>query len=102
MVVREALYNAVRHGRPGKVQLEICFEKEKCSVKVQDDGLGFDPAAVSSLPVGHYGLLGMKERVERMSGKLTLNSRSGAGTQVIIEVPRKTPVGPNELSEIRL
>jgi len=50
MVAREALYNAVRHGQPSRVQLEICFEKDKCSVKVQDDGLGFDPAAVSFLP----------------------------------------------------
>jgi len=102
MVAREALYNAVRHGQPSRVQLEICFEKDKCSVKVQDDGLGFDPAAVSFLPVGHYGLLGMKERVERMGGKLTLNSRTGAGTEVIIEVPRQAPVEPNEMSEMRL
>jgi len=57
---------------------------------------------VSFLPVGHYGLLGMKERVERMGGKLTLNSRTGAGTEVIIEVPRQAPVEPNEMSEMRL
>jgi signal transduction histidine kinase len=102
MVTREALYNAVRHGQPRKVQLEIFFEKDKCSVKVEDDGSGFDPAAVSSLPVGHYGLVGMKERVERMGGTLALNSRSGAGTAVIIEVPRKAVTEPDEMSEMRV
>ncbi len=88
MVVREAIYNAVRHGHPNKVQLDINFEMNECRLTVQDDGTGFDPEQVSSLSVGHYGLVGMRERVQRMGGKLVLHSRSGAGTEISFQVPR--------------
>ena len=62
MVAREALYNAVRHGRPHKVQLGLCFEEKNCSLTVRDDGSGFDPDALLASLDGHYGLIGMKER----------------------------------------
>ena len=88
MVAREAIYNAVRHGRPKKVELSVRFEEDSCSVKVQDDGAGFDPEMVASLPAGHYGLIGIKERVSRIGGRLTLNSRTGVGTELIIQIPR--------------
>ncbi len=89
MVAREALYNSVRHGHPRKVELAICFEENKCGVEVRDDGSGFDPAMLSSPTAGHYGLIGMKERVERIGGKFVLKSRVGEGTELTIQVPRK-------------
>jgi len=88
MVVREAIYNAVRHGYPSQIKLDINFEKNYCRLRVLDDGAGFDPEEVSSLPVGHYGLIGMKERVQRIGGNLELSSRSGAGTEVMFQIPR--------------
>jgi signal transduction histidine kinase/ligand-binding sensor domain-containing protein len=97
MVAREAIYNAVRHGQPHKVQLGIRFEEDNCSVKVQDDGSGFDPEKAAALPAGHYGLIGMKERVSRMGGSLTLNSRSGAGTELVIHLPRKQATPSDEV-----
>jgi ligand-binding sensor domain-containing protein/signal transduction histidine kinase len=89
MVVREAIYNAVRHGRPNWVKLEIAFGKNNCSVRILDDGTGFEPVDISSLPLGHYGLIGMQERVQRIGGKLALSSRSGAGTEVKFQVPKR-------------
>ncbi len=89
MVVREALHNAIRHGQPKKVQVDIGFEKNEFSVQVRDDGCGFDPAMVSSQPNGHYGLVGIRERAKRIGGMLTLKSRSGAGTELTLSVPRK-------------
>jgi ligand-binding sensor domain-containing protein/signal transduction histidine kinase len=98
MVVREAIYNAVRHGRPRKVKLDIAFGKNNCSVRILDDGTGFEPGDLSSLPLGHYGLVGMKERVQRIGGKLVLSSRSGAGTEVTFQVPRSaTPSSDEEM-----
>jgi ligand-binding sensor domain-containing protein/signal transduction histidine kinase len=88
MVTREALYNAVRHGQPHRVQVEVCYEERCCRVKISDDGSGFDFASVASSSTGHYGLIGMRERVERIGGKLILNSRIGSGTDLLIEVPR--------------
>jgi len=96
MVVREAIYNAVRHGRPNQVKLDIAFGKNHCSVSILDDGSGFEPADLSSLPLGHYGLVGMRERVQRIGGKLGLISRSGAGTEVRFQVPRRSNTSSNE------
>jgi signal transduction histidine kinase len=98
MVVREALHNAVRHGQPAKVQVSIDFGTNEFSVRVHDDGRGFDPAIVSASPNGHYGLIGIQERVKRLGGELTLNSRTGAGTEVTLRVPRKASVPRNGFS----
>ena len=101
MVVREAIYNAVRHGRSSKVQVEVHFDTGRCNVNIRDDGTGFDPESVSSLPAGHYGLVGMKERIARVGGKLTLNSRPGGGAEVTFHIPRGSFV-PSDDMEVRL
>jgi ligand-binding sensor domain-containing protein/signal transduction histidine kinase len=89
MVVREALHNAIRHGQPAEVQVGIDFGKNAFSVQVRDDGRGFDPAMVSASSNGHYGLVGMRERVKRIGGTLALKSQAGAGTELTLHVPRK-------------
>jgi signal transduction histidine kinase/streptogramin lyase len=89
MVVREALHNAIRHGQPGEVQVGIAFGKNEFRVRVRDDGRGFDPAMVSASSNGHYGLVGMRERVKRIGGTLALKSQAGAGTELTLCVPRK-------------
>jgi signal transduction histidine kinase len=65
MVVREAIYNAVRHGRSSKVEVEIHFDSARCDVTIRDDGAGFDPGSVSSLSAGHYGLVGIEQPARR-------------------------------------
>jgi ligand-binding sensor domain-containing protein/signal transduction histidine kinase len=102
MVAREALYNSVRHGHPRKVELGICFDENRCSVEVRDDGSGFDPAILSSTATGHYGLIGMRERVERIGGKFVLHSRVGEGTELTIQVPRKAAVAQEKVPEMTL
>lgn len=100
MVVREALHNAIRHGQPTKVHVDIGFESKEFRVQVQDDGCGFDPAAASSSPNGHYGLIGMQERVKRLGGKLILNSSPGTGTELTMFVPRKASATGNGIPKI--
>jgi ligand-binding sensor domain-containing protein/signal transduction histidine kinase len=89
MVVREALHNAMRHGQPNKVDVEIGFEKKQFRVQVRDDGCGFDAEVASLQPNGHYGLVGIQERAKRIGGVLVLNSYPGAGTELTLSVPRK-------------
>ncbi|MBZ5654567.1 MAG: ATP-binding protein [Acidobacteriia bacterium] len=101
MVVREAIYNAVRHGRSSKVQVEVQFDADRCDVKIRDDGAGFDPQSVSSLPAGHYGLVGMKERITRVGGELTLNSRPGGGAEVTFHIPRGPFVPSDDIEVMR-
>ncbi len=102
MVAREALYNSVRHGHPRKVDLGVWFEENTCNVEVRDDGTGFDPAMFSSAAAGHYGLIGMKERVERIGGKFVLSSRLGEGTELTIQVPRKAIVAQEQVTGMTL
>jgi ligand-binding sensor domain-containing protein/signal transduction histidine kinase len=100
MVVREALHNAIRHGQPTKVNVDIGFERKEFKVQVRDDGCGFDPAMASSLPDGHYGLVGIQERVKRIGGILILNSEPGAGTELTLFVPRKASGIGNGIQKI--
>jgi ligand-binding sensor domain-containing protein/two-component sensor histidine kinase len=100
MVTREALYNAVRHGQPRRVQVAVCFEEQSCRVKVSDDGTGFDFVSLAASSRGHYGLIGMRERMQRIGGKFVLNSQPGAGTDLVIEVQRASEVaGRGEVRE---
>ena len=102
MVAREALYNSIRHAQPSKVSLTLTFEEASCRIRIHDDGSGFDPAMLSRLPENHYGLIGIKERVERIGGKFTLCSEVGGGTDLSIEVPRPTAPAANRVAEIAL
>jgi ligand-binding sensor domain-containing protein/signal transduction histidine kinase len=102
MVAREALYNSIRHAQPTRVALAVAFEEDLCRIRVRDDGLGFDPAMLSSLPENHYGLIGIKERVERIGGRFTLHSQVGTGTDLSIEVPRRKLAAASPVAEITL
>jgi len=101
MVIREALHNAIRHGQPARVYVNIDFGKNQLRVRVRDDGRGFDPAQTSVSGNGHYGLVGMRERVKRIGGTLSLNSRPGEGTVLTIDIPRRTPVGEDAGLQLR-
>jgi ligand-binding sensor domain-containing protein/signal transduction histidine kinase len=89
MVVREALHNALRHGQPTRADVLIAFADNEFSVQVRDNGCGFDPETALSSSNGHYGLVGIQERVKRVAGRLVLKSRPGAGTELVLFVPRK-------------
>ena len=101
MIAREGLYNSIRHAHPKKIRLTVEFAEEKCTLRIMDDGSGFDVRSLSELPENHYGLLGMQERVERIDGKFHLQSAIGVGTEISIEVPRKAII-PTPVSEMRL
>ncbi len=88
MVVREALHNAIRHGQPASIQVTVDFQESELCVLVQDDGRGFDAAQMLASSNGHYGLVGMQERMKRIGGTLSFDSRAGKGTQLAMHVPR--------------
>ncbi|HWA53403.1 MAG TPA: GAF domain-containing sensor histidine kinase [Solirubrobacterales bacterium] len=82
-LVQEALHNAVQHGEPERVTVEVTEEGEQLRVCIGDDGRGFDPAA----PTEGFGLLGMRERAELAGGELDLSSAPGGGTTIVAVVP---------------
>ena len=85
-VSQEAVTNALKHANPNSIQISLHFEPEAVRLAVQDDGRGFDAAKASSSESGHFGLLGMKERMEKIHGKLDILSSPGSGTSVTVVV----------------
>jgi PAS domain S-box-containing protein len=86
-VVQEALSNARRHGRATAIRVSIEREDSRARIKVADDGSGFDPAQFEGDGDGHFGLAFMRERMAQIGGHVEIDSRQGAGTRVILEVP---------------
>lgn len=80
----EALTNIARHAKAQRVMVNVRAKEEHLSVTIQDDGLGFDPSAI---PSGHYGILGIHERVRLVNGRLDIRSETGEGTCLTIEIP---------------
>ncbi len=81
---QEAVSNALKHAQARTIDLEINFEPARVCLLVRDDGRGFDPTAERA--GGHFGLRGMKERVEQMHGALNIRRGDSGGTCVEVAV----------------
>jgi ligand-binding sensor domain-containing protein/signal transduction histidine kinase len=97
MMVREALHNAVLHAKPGKIEIRAAFARNDLTLEVRDNGCGFDPAAIEAHADHHYGLVGMRERVQQVGGRFRLESAHGKGTEVQIQIPRRVSVAQNAM-----
>ncbi len=84
-MVQESLNNANRHAHAKNVTVELNQSANSISVKIEDDGSGFDPKRTRGM-----GLLGMEERVKRLGGTLTIESRPGTRTIIRAELPIDT------------
>ena len=86
---REAIMNAFRHAAAQHIEVEIEYSRRGLCVLVRDDGRGMDSTILSSRREGHLGLSGMRERAERIGGRVHVLSRPTAGTEVELSVPGK-------------
>src|SRR5258706_6716057 len=77
LFIREALRNAVRHGAPQNISIALRFEGTDLRVEIEDDGRGFDASVLDSSPEEHYGLVGMRERAERLGGRFDVATSPG-------------------------
>lgn len=89
MLTREAVWNAVVHGKPRKVEVRVHFSRQHVMVAVHDNGTGFDAAAAEIQENGHYGLVGMRERVRGLGGEFHLDTAPGRGTELSVRIPRR-------------
>ncbi len=83
-VLQECLSNALKHAQARQVTVLLRFSAETADLSVRDDGVGFDPQMNRS---GHYGLVNLRERAAKVSGRVELTSAPGAGTTVVFSVP---------------
>lgn len=86
LIGQEAVNNAVLHGQASRVAVELDYGDERMSLRVADDGCGFDPATAMQAP-GHYGLVNMRERAGQVRGTITIESTPGNGTEIETVVP---------------
>src|SRR2546421_4229189 len=84
---QEAINNAVRHGQPQNILVNLKFDARRVQLSVRDDGLGFDHKLSANGDGKHFGLVGMQERAAQIGGTLKINSRADEGTEVLVDVP---------------
>jgi signal transduction histidine kinase len=83
-IVQEALTNVVKHAKATHVSVLLTRRDASVAAVIEDNGAGFDPAAVGD---SSFGLVGMRERIELLDGRLEVESRPGAGATLVVEVP---------------
>jgi signal transduction histidine kinase/streptogramin lyase len=86
-IAQEAVANALKHAGASKIAIKLHTEARKLDLRIVDNGRGFDQQGVFSSLGGHFGVLGMRERAERLGGELRLASQPGEGTEVEVTVP---------------
>jgi PAS domain S-box-containing protein len=85
-IVQEALANVARHARVAQVEVRVWVDAAALKIQVEDEGVGFDVQAVLALDRS-VGLVGMRERVAVLGGRLTIESTPGRGTHLFAELP---------------
>jgi PAS domain S-box-containing protein len=88
-IVQEALTNTIRHSQANNVDVILELKESTVTILVEDDGVGFDSSAIRKS--GHLGLLGMQERAQMLAGTMQVESSSGCGTTIVVEVPCANP-----------
>ena len=83
-IAYEAIMNTVQHSGAERVDVELVYQRSQLLLRIVDDGRGFAAGAVA---LGHYGVLGMRERAEDAGGHLSIESRPGGGVAVLAAFP---------------
>jgi signal transduction histidine kinase len=86
LVAREAIRNSIAHASPTAVTVRLAFGSSTVRLVLQDNGRGFEPAPGQLAAAGHFGILGMRERMEQIGGSLDVVSNPGSGTTVTAQL----------------
>jgi signal transduction histidine kinase/ligand-binding sensor domain-containing protein len=86
-IAQEAVHNVLKHASAHHIWIKLQTDGRALSMQVKDDGRGFEVEGALSAAAGRFGLLGIRERAERLGGELSLASHPGEGTQLEVRVP---------------
>lgn len=86
-IAQEAVRNVERHAGAARVEVDLAFGDDAVSLRVVDDGKGFNLHDAGLEERGSFGILGMRERAGLLGGMLAIASRPGQGTTVTVTVP---------------
>ena len=87
LVVQEAVSNAVHHGSPRRLDVSVAVGTDAVDLAIRDDGCGFTAGEQPGPVEGHFGIVGMQERVARLGGTIEITSAHEMGTAVVVRVP---------------
>jgi signal transduction histidine kinase len=88
-IVQQALANVAAHAQASNLRLDVSFTTEHLTLVIRDDGRGFTPPdqPADLIHQGHFGLMGMRERVLLYGGHLTITSSPGEGATIVARLP---------------
>ena len=86
---RQAITNAFQHAKARQIDVHLVYNPTQLCLEIEDDGCGIEPQILDAGRPGHYGLIGIRERAERIRGTLTIASRKAEGTKVKVTVAGK-------------
>lgn len=92
---QEAVTNAMKHSGAKTLQIKLDCEVGWLNLSIEDDGCGFDLGNAAGASSGHFGLLGMRERAEKIGATLQVASNVGHGTKVTVKLPASEQNGSN-------
>jgi signal transduction histidine kinase len=86
-IAQEAITNATRHANARTIDVALMPRPGRLALRVSDDGVGFSVQERETTAHRHYGLIGMRERSRQISADLTIESKPGAGTTILVDLP---------------
>jgi len=87
-IISESLANITRYAQAGNVWLRVSQSAEELAIDIRDDGVGFD--VQTAVRTGHYGLLGIRERVRLVNGHFEIESATSKGAHLLVTLPLST------------
>jgi two-component system sensor histidine kinase UhpB len=87
-LILESLSNALRHGRPTRIEVQVVLEGDQVSTRIADNGVGLESGAHAP----GFGLIGMQERVESLGGVVSIKNSPSGGVVVAARLPTAAPV----------
>ncbi len=93
LLFQEATGNAFRHGRATRVVVTVSYSPDNLDIRIVDDGTGFDPRTAPGIRAGHFGIEGMKKRMQWLRGTLQITRLPQGGMEIHARFPwgRKIP-----------
>ncbi len=98
-IIRELTGNAILHGKATEISITGKIDAGELIFTVIDNGVGFDPMNCKGPLQGHFGIEGIRNRLEKLNGRLAINSQPGVGTEARVTIPLPSPQSPEDFKE---
>jgi signal transduction histidine kinase len=98
-IAQEAMTNIIKHSQATVAEIELDYGAKTVRLRIKDNGRGFDLKQSAGPAEGHFGLLGISERVKRLCAELIIESSPETGTLVMVQVDLDQALQPNESVE---